>query len=265
MSEYFEGTYYKHQKNGQTVCLIPGRTKNAAFIQVITNDNSYQYNFKSMDVTGCYFGRNGIVVNLPSIKGSISYSNITPLKYDIMGPFKLFPMECRHKIVSMHHKLNGSLIIHKKQLDFTGGTGYIEGDSGRSFPKKYIWLQCNDFSEKCSIMISIAHIPFYITKFMGCIAVAYFKEKEYRFATYLGVKIVTVTKNKLTLTQGKYTLEADLTHDYSHPLASPKNGKMDRTIYESNTSKSKIRLFENNKLLFEVSSNNTSFECEGIN
>ena len=77
-----------------------------------------------------------------------------------MGPFKYFPMECRHGIISMRHTLEGRLKLNGKEIDFTNGLGYIEKDSGRSFPSSYVWVQANDFDEPCSIMASVADIPF---------------------------------------------------------------------------------------------------------
>ena len=40
--------------------------------------------------------------------------------------------------------------VYKRQ-----GLGYAEKDSGTSFPRSYLWMQCNDFSEPCSVMVSI--------------------------------------------------------------------------------------------------------------
>ena len=79
-----------------------------------------------------------------------------------MGPFAYFPfMECFHGVLSMKHRVSGSIVVNSKELIFNNGIGYIEKDWGRSFPKRYLWLQCNDFStEETSIMVSIADIPF---------------------------------------------------------------------------------------------------------
>jgi len=264
MSGYFEGTYYKHQKNGNTVCVISGKAKDSSFIQVITNEKSYIYNFKTLNESGCLFGTNGIILGLPEVKGIIKYSPITPIKYDIMGPFKLCPMKCRHKIVSMYHKLNGKITVEGMPIDFNGGTGYIEGDRGNSFPPKYLWVHCNDFAQKCSIVISVAQIPFGFAKFMGCIAVVWYNGTEYRFATYLNVKTLIAKRNKIVLWQGNRMLEAEIAEDLFSPLMSPRNGKMSDTIYESNTTQATFRLSQDDKTVFELVSSNTSFECEGL-
>ena len=41
MNNGFEGFYFKHQADGMTLALIPGRSRREAFIQVVTNDRAY--------------------------------------------------------------------------------------------------------------------------------------------------------------------------------------------------------------------------------
>lgn len=52
--KYFEGWYFKHQKGDQIVALIPGINMNTygrkcAFIQIITNENSYCVHYPMSD------------------------------------------------------------------------------------------------------------------------------------------------------------------------------------------------------------------------
>lgn len=61
-----------------------------------------------------------------------------------MGPFAyLNGMACNHGIVSMKHQITGHMVIKGLDLYFKEDSGYIEKDWGRSFPKRYIWLQGN--------------------------------------------------------------------------------------------------------------------------
>lgn len=264
--KYFNGYYFKHQKDNQTVALIPGIADDGAFIQVITNDGSYNYKFPSIsfgkDITigNSIFNNTGIRINEDFIKGEILYSNLTPIKYDIMGPFKFFPMECRHGIISMHHTLTGGIEIEGKYYNFDGGTGYIEKDSGRSFPKKYIWIQCNDFNDKCSIMASVADIPFMGLSFLGCICAIVYKQKEYRLATYKRVSIKRCNEKELILQQGKYRLEIYVTGKKASPLFAPVQGKMKGVIHESNSSSARFKLYSNNEPIFDLYSDNVSYE-----
>ncbi len=260
----FSGQYYKHQKGANTVCVISGSSMDKNFVQVVTNGNSYIYNFAKHEFSGCVFEHDRLILALPDVKGEISYGEFSPLGYDIMGPFKHLPMQCKHKIVSMRHKISGHLYLKEGIIDLNDGIGYIEADSGRSFPKSYAWVQCNDFPQEISVMIAIAHIPFLFSHFIGCIAVLMHGQKQYRFATYLGAKIVTLKRDVLCIKQGKYVLEVYINPGKSQKLHSPIKGKMTGRIYESNSSSAVFKLYENSIKILDIASNNVSYENEGM-
>ncbi|MEG2295733.1 MAG: tocopherol cyclase family protein [Oscillospiraceae bacterium] len=269
---FFEGWYYKLHKENFTIVFIPGIAQDMPFIQIITNENTFYIPYKKDDfkvtnkvvIGNNLFSHLGLQVDIETdtikIKGRVTFHRMTPLNYDIMGPFSKLPMECRHGVLSMHHRLKGSLTVNNKVIDLTNGTGYCEKDSGISFPKTYLWLQCNDFSKKASIMVSIADIPFLGFTFKGCIAVLYFNNTEYRFATYLGVKILHYSKTHIVLKQGCYQLEIHGNPAQGHKLAAPTNGKMERTIYETLSCSAYFRFYKKGKLLFDEHSSYTSFE-----
>lgn len=184
------------------------------------------------------------------------------MKYDIMGPFVFFPMECRHGIVSMHHRLEGKVVLNGETLDFNGGKGYIEMDSGKAFPSSYIWIQANDFKAPCSIMASVASISFGRFSFQGCICVIWYRGQEYRFATYLGVHVITCTPKKIVLVQGKYRLEIRVKNSRGYELAAPENGQMTRIIRESPSCPAEFLLSKGGKTVFFLVSEHASYECE---
>lgn len=279
---FFEGWYFKHQYKNTNIAFIPGINidRNGfkyAFIQIITNHNSYyiKYDYKdflvsddklTIKIKDNIFSKKGIIINIINkdiiIKGKLDYKDITPIKYNIMGPFSLLPfMECNHGVISLHHKVSGKLNINDDQLIIKEGNGYIEKDWGSSFPKSYLWIQSNDFkNEKTSIMVSIADIPLSKLEFKGCIAVVYYKGKEYRLATYNGVKILNYNENGLTIIRGKYKLEIDIKENYPQKLLAPNGGEMIRTIYENISCKAIFKFYIKDINLFELESNNTSFE-----
>lgn len=163
----FEGWYFKHQKGDDMVAFIPGRAVSGDFIQLISREGARQFQVSDLTVCNgmiqadrCWFSSQGCHIELPGISGEIVYGPLAPLCSDIMGPFRFFPMECRHGVLSMAHTLQGSVRMDGYVHSFEGGLGYVEKDSGTSFPRSYLWMQCNDFPSACSIMISIAHIPF---------------------------------------------------------------------------------------------------------
>ena len=265
--------YYKHQKCNHTVSFIAGdSSKSHAFIQVITNRDSYYFNYSSpvtvIDDTvligGSVFSNDGIKIKIEekgvSIGGWIKYARLTPIRYDIMGPFKYLPMQCKHKIVSLHHRLEGRLCINGETFDFTGGIGYMEGDFGVSFPKSYVWIQCNDFPKKVCIMASVADIPFAGFHFRGCICIIYLRETEYRLATYLGARILVCNENKIIIEQGKLRLEVEIEAGAGHKLLAPEKGAMSREIRERIVCGARFRFVRGGEVLFAQASENASFE-----
>jgi len=257
----FDGTYYKHQKNGYTVALIAGLVGGRSFVQVITSKNSYFFWDEKLTTD------NGIKIDIEkngiSIHGEIKYSEFTPIQYDIMGPFKYFPMQCRHKVLSLHHRLEGSFVICGEAIDFTGGIGYIEGDSGNSFPKSYVWVQCNDFREKACITVSVADIPFAGLRFRGCICIVYLSGVEYRMATYLGVKMLRCDEKHISLKQGMLRLDIEIGEGIDHKLIAPENGKMTRDISERIICAARFKFSKAGKILLDENSRNASFEAVG--
>lgn len=260
MSEYFDGTYYKHQLGNNVLCLIVGGNKSKPFLQVVTKDFSCSVPLSD----GNIFSDKGIKLDVAtdnfSLSGELVYDGLTPIKYDIMGPFKYFPMECRHGIVSMRHKISGSVKLCDKEINLTGAIGYIERDSGTSFPSSYMWVQANDFDDDTSVVASVADIPFCKLHFMGCICVVMHKGKEYRLATYLGVRVLCRERNRLVLKQGKYRLEVSVEDSVGQRLKAPRNGEMDREIIESASCCANFDFYKGKVLLFSKKSHHAGFE-----
>ena len=209
------------------------------------------------------FAREGLRLDIHGegleLMGELSYHNLTPLKSDIMGPFRFFPMECRHSVVSMNHEVSGHLLLNGENLEFRG-RGYIEGDSGKSFPENYTWIQCNAFEDDISVMVSIARIPFAGLHFTGCIAVVFCGGREYRLATYRGVRIVHSTAHKIELRQGKLRLMAEVPESQGHGLRAPEKGMMRRMIREAPACPARFRFWRGEQLVFDKSSRYASFE-----
>lgn len=264
----FEGWYFKHQNNNDMISFIPGQAESEAFIQMISADGSGRFDIPSISENNdivyagdCIFSPYGCKIDLPGVKGEIIYGKIHPLAGDIMGPFRFFPMECRHGVISMMHALDGTLTIHGKQYCFDGGMGYIEKDSGISFPSSYLWLQCNNFTKPCSVMVSIAHIPFGCISFKGFICAVIYENHEYRFATYNGSRILADEPEHICLSRGKFLLALDIVPSHSgHPLHSPIRGRMSGTIHESINAHVHVRMWKGGKKIIDVSSDSAAYE-----
>lgn len=280
MHNYFCGWYFKCQSETQTLALIPAWHKTGAerssSLQLITGEGAWNTVFPyeqfqkdkkdfSLRVGENRFGRDGIRLSLhtPELcaEGSVSFGAFSPIRYDIMGPFRYVPfLQCRHSVVSMRHTVNGCLRINGTDYRFDDATGYIEGDRGSSFPSEYLWTQCC-FKEG-ALMLSIADIPFGLMHFTGVIGVVLWQGKEYRLATYLGARAEKITPKEIVVRQGKTVLTVRPVEPAAHPLQAPVQGAMCRTIRESAACRVAYRFEANGDPLFSLESDRASLEYE---
>ncbi len=297
---YFEGWYFKHvSKNMNNVySFIPGISLNPqnphAFIQVINGlTGSTQYieypvsyfkysksNFKIQIGASVFTADNMLLdINSPLIKvngrlgysGSVKYPT-SVLSPGIMGWYSFVPfMECKHGVVSVLHRIDGSLSVDGEQIDFSGGNGYIEKDWGKSFPESWLWLQSNNFtnSDAC-IMISIAKIPWLGSFFTGFLGFLYNKGIFYPFSTYNKSEISELYRDDSMLTIGfkskKYQLKIGATLRSEGILRAPKSGEMIRHIKESIDSELVVTLLDlNGNEIFRDKASRAGLEViEGI-
>ncbi|MDY0235632.1 MAG: tocopherol cyclase family protein [Gudongella sp.] len=296
---YFEGWYYKLVDKNETnsFALIPGiaydKDKNVhAFIQLIDSlkynteyfrfaFDEFNYDNEGLDISigNNKFSRDGISIDIKdkeyTVKGTLKFFDIEPFPKKltspgIMGPFSFVPfMECYHGVVNIHHKISGGLCINNSDVDFTDGYGYIEKDWGRSFPKWWVWIQCNHFSEEGnSLMFSIAEIPWLKNYFTGFISFLKIKNKIYRFATYTGAKIKQLDYKdgniEIVVQDKEYTLSIKGKYNESGILKAPKNGLMERLISESISSNIWVVLKDKKEnIIFEDAGKNAGLEVVG--
>ena len=282
---FFEGWYLKHQNDKTSICLIPAFHVSSAgektlSIQVITPKYSGSASYPveqflvneevfSIQIEKNHFSETGIAVDLQMddfyVRGSLAYGPLTRLQSDIMGPFSHIPfLKCNHGVLSMSHTLQGSLDLNGTEVDFSGGTGYIEKDWGTSFPQSYLWTQgcfpSPEDNRPCSVMLSVAHIPFLGFSFTGCISAIWYEGREYRLATYKGVRILRYTKTEVILEQKQYQLHVKLLSPAPRPLKAPAKGDMTRTIHESAACSVRYLFTANEETVFDVTLEDASFE-----
>ncbi len=278
MRDYFCGWYFKCQSKTQTLAVIPAfhRTngEETCSIQLITPDlsRSVRFPISSFDkkasvvrVADNRFTPRGFTLDLHSegvsAVGSVTFGAFTPLRYDIMGPFRYVPfMECRHSVFSMRHSVTGSLAVNGTEYVFCNDVGYAEGDRGRSFPKEYAWTQCS--FDDGALMLSVANIPFCGCRFTGVIGVILWQGKEYRLATYLGAKACRIGDGEIVIRQGNCVLTARLLEQTARPLYAPSGGAMTRTIHEHIACRAFYRLEENGRTVLSFEAPNAAFEYE---
>ena len=257
----FIGYYFKHASSDALLSIIVGSSNDEDFIQIITEDSALKIPYKEDDIRV----KQGLLIDIEhdntSIHGYIYYNRFTPLKHHIMGPFKYTPLCCQHNIISMKHKVHGSLNYNGKLYDFHNGTGYIEMDSGTSFPKEYIWIQGNEFKSGTNLFLAIAKLDLFKVPFMGCICAVQLKYKEYIFATYKGCKVLKYSKNEIIIKQGSYKLCIYPKEIIGYELSAPEDGKMNRTIREQLNSSVQFEFYKNNKVIL-IDEGRASIEYE---
>lgn len=269
----FKGYYFKCTSENHTIAFIPAIHGKSASLQIITDKASYNAKLSHIDfgkkipyvkTDMGVFSDKGIKLNINTepLKafGTLKFGEFTPLKNDIMGPFKLLSpiMQCRHRVISMCHSVNGMVNINGDILVFINGNGYIEGDEGSSFPKSYLWAQC--FWSGGSFMLSAADVPIFGTSINGVIGAFSVHGKELRIATYLGAKPKEVTDSAAIIRQGDSTLTVKKVSGSGSELYAPKNGNMSRIITESVQCRLYVKLERNSKTLAEFVSPYGSFE-----
>ena len=293
---YFEGWYFKlvDPTENFAYAIIPGvamdETGNKqAFIQVLDGKKLtaeyHTFDFEDfrasavafeVSIRDNFFSGSKMAINLHGLTGALHFHDAVPwpktwYSPGIMGPYTFAPfMECYHGIVSMDHKISGSLITADSEVDFEGGRGYLEKDWGRSFPSAYFWLQSNHFSEPgISFKASVARIPWVTGNFTGFIAGLWLKDKLYRFTTYNGTKLIhsfaDTERVELIMENKQHRLEVHATRDHATALASPIHGFMEGRIEESMTSVVEIKLMDarSGEVIFHDEGKNAGLEVAG--
>ncbi|HWR23563.1 MAG TPA: hypothetical protein VN366_08810 [Feifaniaceae bacterium] len=280
--EYFEGWYFRQQTGGRAAALIPAMHidaagKRSASIQVVTDAFSgravYPIEaFKAQEdclcvtIGGSRFSEEGIAVNIRSdrleVRGELVYGALARPKYDIMGPFRYLPnMQCRHSVISMAHTVWGKLAVNGEEFLFENGRGYLEGDRGSSFPKRYLWTQAS-LEGGISVMLSVADIPYLGKVFCGVVGFIHMEGREHRIATYLGARVDRLSERFVSVRQGEYLLQAQALRENPRPLYAAVNGGMARTIKESACARVRYRLYRKGRTVFDLVGDCAGYEDE---
>ena len=225
------------------------------------------------------FQLDNIILNIQNnqntIKGHLIFEGVTGwpvsiLSPGIMGWYAWVPkMECYHAVLGFDHPISGNLQINEQDLDFSNGRGYIEKDWGKSFPRGYVWMQSNHFSQTgICLTASVATIPWIGNAFQGFIAGLWIQGKLYRFATYTGAKLkdftITDQQVNMVLFDHNHTLQITAERNSAGLLKGPTRTAMDMRVAESLTSTIHVTLKESNgNILFQDSGLHAGLEVAG--
>ncbi len=259
---YFEGWYFKQSSEDGALVVIPGVFRGAdssgdtAFIQLIYGSPPrshyitypiYEFSCHSrrfeLCIGGNRFSTKDVQLDIPQIglSAKLHYTDHMPLRTNmfspsIMGPFSYIPgLQCNHGVLSLWHSVQGEMCCNGEKMTFNNADGYIEKDWGEAFPESWIWMQCGSDGEM--LMCSVASIPMKAFHYTGLIAVLCTGERQYRFATYNGGRVLGVIKREEGLTvelaRGSYRLCIIARNTHFGSLKAPTKTGMNRDIQES--------------------------------
>lgn len=268
---YFEGWFFRVCSEGFNCALIPSVSvedgEKTVYIQLNCNGISkhlefgydeFSANDREVRIGKNRFSDEGIRFYGDDLILEADFGAFTRLNGDIMGCFR-FGTPCKHKIISMKHEV----ILRKvcrfgRDLPIKSAVGYAEKDWGKSFPKSYCWLQCNDFgTENAAFFFSAADIGF---PFRGLICSLLLNGKEYRFATYNFARIAEFDRSRIVLKKGNLSLVIRFEERDASELLAPNRGKMSNTIREDLNATVFLRLSENGKTICELYGKNAGAE-----
>lgn len=301
---YFEGWYFKmvSADGASILSVIPGISlsrngeEQHAFIQLIDGKtaNTFYYNFPieafafskerfAFRIGDNYFSEDSLILNIQndtsSIKGEIKMSDNVHLtqkskkKVGIMGWYRYVPfMQCYHGVVSLNHRLSGTITKDNETYNFENGVGYIEKDWGKSMPTSWIWIQSNNFNtQNSSFMLSVAHIPWLGSSFTGFLGFFHNGTTVQRFGTYTEAQMQMETNNadntdtiKIVISDQNYSYLIEAYRSKSGLLKAPVKGSMDRHIAESVDARVKLTVFDKKlKIIFKDSTSIAGLEIVG--
>ncbi|MCR3921267.1 MAG: tocopherol cyclase family protein [Firmicutes bacterium] len=302
---FFEGWYYKLVDSAQenVFAFIPGLslgknnsdTNGHSFIHLIDGSTAYAHYQKfsvdsfqaerdtfQINVADNYFSLNEISFDVRNpaftVQGKLSFRNILKWPDNIINPgsmgfYNYIPnMQCYSQVCAMDLELSGTLNVNGKNIDFSGGRGYIEKNWGKAFPYSWIWIQSNHFSKsRSSISCSLAHIPFLFSSFKGFLIGLYVEDHFYSFTTINRSKIKILQKTDkdiyLLVENSKYMLKIETS---TQPekfilLNGPNNGEMKPLVQENLCGQVSIELISkrDNKIIFADEGRSAGIEYGG--
>lgn len=159
-------------ENGKKSTSIQMIADNGVWCEWFTYEQfSGKGNKPQVEIGENVFFEQGLKLNIKTEKitafGSLEFGPLTPIRYDIMGPFRYVSfMECRHSVVSMTHTVKDCLnIITVKNIGLIAMTAILRvTEVGRS--RRYMH-GCNAiFLRKLQTVLCCLELIFLLAQFI---------------------------------------------------------------------------------------------------
>ncbi|MFW5842059.1 MAG: tocopherol cyclase family protein [Bacillota bacterium] len=246
-----------------------------AFIQVfdgIKHTNTYhRFELDAFDASGdmVAIGNNilsedALTIRLKEMTLDVTFDyKVHVKKKSAMGFLAKLPLECYQEILIMTSEVHGNLsyLGASKSID---GSSYMEKTYGRNFPKRWFWLEANQFDDEVSLSLSGGSVPTLFFKPFGFTMIIHLKGEELAFGTYNRAKITRKEHNgivRFVVTKKPYVITINASLGTPTVLKGPsKYGEMRLDVLESLDASVSLTIKKADNLLYHGNSLYSGFE-----
>ena len=290
--KYFENWLFKlvSEDRNSVLVIIPvmelGSNQRCyvQFLNGITGETCVAYYDLSELITSKYemdfsFGENSfsekginISVDQKGLKGSgnIRFSEFMKypskgLRRNLMEYFSFLPFQhIYYAIISMQHKINGSVSINGQTLNFDNGTGFIEKTWGKYYPESWLYVGCNTFTLPDTFFVMTAStINLVFTKMLSNIGYFYHKGELINVSFYTKARFTKFDHQGKVLffeiTKEKHRIEISLIPRNKGKIKIP-SATDNRYVSESADSTLHLNYFVNNELILSTEGEHAEFD-----
>ncbi|MFB6342916.1 tocopherol cyclase family protein [Saccharicrinis sp. FJH62] len=193
------------------------------------------------------------------------------LKRNVIGYLSFMPFQhIYYAVISMHHKISGSISINNQTLNFDNGTGFIEKTWGKYYPESWLYIGCNTFTVPDTyFVITVSTVNLGFTKILGNVGYFYYKGKLINLSFYTKTKFTKFDQQGkvllVELTKGKHRIEISLIPRNKGKIKIP-SATDNRYVSESADSTLHLNYFVNNELILSTEGEHAEYDfVEGLN
>jgi tocopherol cyclase len=235
-----------------------------------------EMNFKFEDTT---FSKKGISLNI-NRKGLLASGRIEfgefmkypsrGIKRNLMSYFSFLPFQhLYYAVISMQHKINGSITMNKHTFNFDNGTGFIEKTWGKYYPKSWLYIGCNTFTVPDTyFLITVSTVNLGFTKILGNVGYFYYKGKLINLGFYTKTKFTKFDHQGkillVELTKGEHRIEITLIPRNKGKIKIP-SATENRYVFESADSTLHLNYYVHNDLILSTEGEHAEYDfMEGL-
>lgn len=236
------------------------------------------------DETGVHFGQSvinkeNIILDVQNAEGALSGHlelehvvdlNRSFLQPGMMGIYKYVPfMEFYQEVVVLRASTVGVINVDGEEVDFTGGSCYIQKQWGSKFPNIWVWAQCSGFDDAndTTLTLGIARLKVLFNYYTAFTIPIYYNEQVEIFSNYNGGQIAKLYRYKgylhLIITQKDKLLDVKIYGRDELECISSKETHGIRDVYECDKVKMEVKISEKGNMLWEGTSLGCHIEMGG--